>query len=482
VNLFRGEGHPLPLRPEKRVLVIGSGRVEEAAAEAVRRAGGEPVSLKGDLEGLSGLAGGFRVVVNHDGQRRTGRVGAVVLAGTPAPWPGPLQGLEELDQGLGLSLRELDREPEAGSGRTALLTGFWSRLSPDSFGLALEAGLRIMAGGGLLFLFTPQAKVAGPGLEELYRELRLRGAVVTRLDRPPALEPAPGKVGLRFLDPILDQEVRLEVERLVFDPPLGVPEEIRAAGLSLDLLAGPDQGPNPDNVLFPPPLTSRAGVFAVGRGLEVKDDRAGEELELLTEELGLLLGSGDRVQTATRLASDRRQCALCLTCLRTCPVQAIGWDSGPVVLESACLSCGQCAAVCPAAVIEPLWEEEEGLKALLLEPGSGRLVLACGRVSPETLARLPEGVRTVRLSCAGRVSPGVLLALLGRGYGRVVVAACHPGNCRSLTGSARAGQVVAEVRDWLSSLGLPASTVSYVPLAPHQHQRLLGALGAEEKR
>jgi heterodisulfide reductase subunit A len=150
-----------------------------------------------------------------------------------------------------------------------------------------------------------------------------------------------------------------------------------------------------------------------------------------------------------------------------------------VVLESACLSCGQCAAACPAAIIKPLWEEEEGLQGLLSEPPSSRLVLACSRISQETLAMIPEGVRAVSLSCAGRVSPQVLLALLSHGFGRVVVAACHPGNCRSLTGSARAGQAVAAVREWLEPLGLPPSTVSYVPLAPHQNRRLLGALGEE---
>ena len=103
-------------------------------------------------------------MVNNDGQRRVGRLGAVVLAGEPVPWSGRLQGLEDLDQGLALSLREADGAPEAGSGKTALLTGFWSPLSPDSFSLALEAGKRILGRGGLLFMFTPQAKVVRSGV------------------------------------------------------------------------------------------------------------------------------------------------------------------------------------------------------------------------------------------------------------------------------------------------------------------------------
>ena len=297
-------------------------------------------------------------------------------------------------------------------------------------------------------------------MEELYRELRLDGAVVTRLDRPPALEPAKGRVGLRFFDPILAQEVLLTVERLIYDPPLGIPEEIRAVGPSLSLLAGPDHGPSPDNVLFPPPLTSRTGVFAVGRGLIAKDDQAGEELELLVEELGLLLGNGGQTQTATRLASDRRECALCLTCLRTCPVQAIGWDSGPVVLRVGLPELRPVRRGLPglhyrASVGGGGGFEGPAPGAAILPAGSG-LRPGQRRDPGQAPGGGPDRQPELRRPGLGGGPFGPLGPRFRPG---AWVAACHPGNCRSLTGSARAGKVVAAVQDLLKPLGLPASTV-----------------------
>ncbi len=468
MSLFEGEGYPLPLKPELKVLILGQGSRAQKAAQAAARAGGEPTRAPGRLTGISGMPGNFKAVFQSEKGTEVLSLGAVVLAYPPRA--GEMEGVPEgLDTGL----------PGEGQGdwagaKVALLTGFWNQPGPLSFGRVLDLGLDILEQGGTPFLFAPQAKVAGPGLEEKYRRFREEGGLVTRIDNPPRLERAGDRTRATFEDPVLAQEAGVTLDRVVFDPPLEAPERLEELMQVLGLAGGPDGWPTPDNVLFPAPLTARAGVFALGGAAGADPADLDREADLLAEHLRRLFNPQGGVRSAARTAAQKKECAVCLTCLRTCPVQAIGWDKGPVVMEAACLNCGQCAGVCPAAIIKPLWPEEE---ALLAEPGQGSLVLACGRVNEEILAGLPRAVRAVRLSCAGRVGQELLLRLLALGYERVVVAACHPGNCRSLNGSERAGKVVRAVRAELQELEIDPQVVSYVPLAPHQGRRLYGALG-----
>ncbi len=472
MSLFKGEGYPLPLKPELKVLILGQGSLAEKAAQAAARAGGEPIRTRSELVGISGLPGNFRAVLRSDKGSAALSLGAVVLAFDPVAGS-----LPDWAQGALTDISKGEKEETWTGIWAALMTGFQNQPGPQPFERVLDLGLRILETGGTCFLFTPQAKVAGPGVEDKYRRFRENGGVVTRMDDPPRMEKTGEKVRLTFRDPILAQEAGLTVDRAIWDPPLAAPAGLEALHSVLGLDQGPDGWANPDHVLFPPPLTSRAGVFALGGAGGVDPGDPDQETEFLEEHLRRVFNPGTGLRTAVRTAAEKSECALCLTCLRTCPVQAIGWDRGPVVMEAACLMCGQCAGACPAAIIKPLWPEEEGLNELLAGPGQGDLVLACGRIEEEVLSALPQEVKAVRLSCAGRVGREILFRLLALGYERVVVAACHPGNCRSLTGSERAGRVVETVRAELKELGLDPRVVRYAPLAPHQGQRLYGALG-----
>ena len=379
--------------------------------------------------------------------------------------------------GAALSLDQVGQEQDWSGSRAALLSGFWSQAGPGSFGRVLALGLEILEKGGTPFLFAPQAKVAGPGLEADYRRLREQGGLVTRIESLPRMENEGQKVRLTFADPILDQEATLAVDKVIWDPPLVAPSWLKELEPVLGLDNGPDGRPNPDNVLFPAPLTCRAGVFSLSGGGGSEPMDPDQELLLLTEHLHRLFNPQGGMRLASRTAAEKNNCALCLTCLRTCPVQAISWDRGPVVMEAACLTCGQCASACPAAIIRPIWPEEAALKEFLAQPGQGDLVLACGRVDEDILAGLPPEVKAVRISCAGRIGLELLFRVLSLGYRKVVVAACHPGNCRSLSGSERARKVVGLAKEELKELGIDPGIVSHVPLAPHQGRRLYGALG-----
>ena len=47
------------------------------------------------------------------------------------------------------------------------------------------------------------------------------------------------------------------------------------------------------------------------------------------------------------------KCIKCGTCVQTCPVEAISFKDGKVVIDKTkCISCGGCYAVCPVGAPE----------------------------------------------------------------------------------------------------------------------------------
>ena len=58
---------------------------------------------------------------------------------------------------------------------------------------------------------------------------------------------------------------------------------------------------------------------------------------------------------------DKGLCTLCLTCLRYCPHQAIGWTHRIFIHPLACRRCGICASECPMDAIQINgYSDEEG--------------------------------------------------------------------------------------------------------------------------
>lgn len=99
----------------------------------------------------------------------------------------------------------------------------------------------------------------------------------------------------------------------------------------------------PENPSLPPFATNIPGVF-VARG----------DTEDLVAAVSRYLREGTNVQSG-RLRIDAERCALCLTCLRSCPTGAIGLSRdlrrSIVVNEALCACCGICAGLCPARAI-----------------------------------------------------------------------------------------------------------------------------------
>lgn len=480
--LFVGEAYPLPTDKTPVVLIVGQGAPAAETAAVIASTGGRPVVLNpwgegvdgvkvitGRLTDLWGPPGYFKAVIDTGSGLKSLGVSGVVLAAEPM--------IDPAGQGCNLAdSQAMEQMAAHAGGRTVvLLSGYWSCADPRQFQELIGLAGQLARDGDKVFVFSPQAKVALEEVEAEYRRARQDGVIFTRLLQPPQVTPADKGWRVEYDDPIICDRVGLTAQVVAYDPPLRPDQTVAETAQAMGLQLGPDGWPAPDNLLFPPPLTSRAGVWAVGGARGPDRYALMDDLELLDQALRehLAPASGP---PAVRLASDRQECAVCLTCYRACPVGAIGWDLGPVVALDACLQCGQCAAVCPAGIIKPTWEREGELTGLLARPGQGQLVLACQRIPEEALEQLPSEITTHRLSCAGRVSEEVLLKLASAGWDKILVAACHHDNCRSLSGSRRAEKMVGLAREMLTQLDLDPDRLRFLTVAPNQAGRLLRAV------
>ena len=381
---------------EPGVLVVGAGRAGLEAAAALRALGhpvtiveqAEAASLAGaTLQGatmlsaskvrqVEGQVGGFAVTVRSPSGDRRVTCGAVLLA-SGIPGAGGFAGLHAgagfaglhpYDVAGVLPLGELEtavaRLPRRRGVRSVALVLDW-RLeeTKGSTREALELALRLQKESSLqVHLFCRDVRVAAMELEELYDRARQAGVDILKFEGQPALRAAGKAVAIDFRDAILGLQVSLECD-LAGVSSYGVhgaadPELARLFGVSLDAL-GQMQA---NNIHLFPGETNRPGVFAAGacRGQFYPPLIEGEARATALAVHHLLAPGVMEVELAQPVV-DEDKCALCLTCVRSCPHGAMYVDRAKGVAASApeaCRRCGICAAECPAkAITLPAWSE-----------------------------------------------------------------------------------------------------------------------------
>ncbi len=485
-----GLGHPVILATPLGSPELGGADEDPGELAALARSLPSPVEVRPGLalDRLDGAAGEFNAVLQGPSGRQKVDCGAVVLA-PPADWraePAPLG----LEPSLCQPLSALDPSalagPKDGWLQAAVLAGVERPLSAQAFQRALQAALALARRPRVqVTFFFNEARVSAPGGERLYRELRLAGALMARVE-PGGLGATEEGRALTWQDPLLGEEVILAPDLAV------LAEEARAdlpecLGDQVSWPAWKEVAPEWPRLAAG--LTARSGLYLLGaaRGTAAGPDRLSEAAAAVGDLRERLSGAAPPPPTVLH-----DHCAHCLTCVRACPHGVPRHRDGFIVCAPAgCVQCGACAAACPAlAIAPPGWSQEEltaGLAAgLRRTPDPALLLVACSRSAQSAFAQLsaqgrvwPENLLLLPVPCASRAGAQLALKALELGAAGVLVAGCHHGNCRSLKGGEMAGAALAKLGRDLASvpgLGFKEGAVRVIGLASNQPQELAAAL------
>ncbi|MBI5524689.1 MAG: hydrogenase iron-sulfur subunit [Desulfarculus sp.] len=466
-----------------------AGAGEDASQVAGLAAGlpeGIELAPQTELTNLTGAGGSFTAWLKGPQGTARQRFGAVALA------PGGAYRAEPAPPGLAPDLsRPLSAcQPASlasaqGWRQVAILAGVGQPATAQGFARALATAYALQAQPGVqVTLLFREALVAAPQGERLYRQARQAGVLMARLgDGEPRLADQ-GRT-LVWQDQVLAEDLELAPDVVFLCEETGAPWP---GFLDNNLLWPARSRLLPEHARLDGGRTARAGFYVLGalRGTPAGEDRLAEAAAAV-HDLHDLLGGGAAPLPAVRTLT----CARCLTCVRVCP------HGVPEHVEdhiqpapAACLACGICAAECPAhAIAPPGWstaELMEGLACgLAAAPAPAMVLMACGQSAMPAFAELsrsghvwPAGLLVLPLKCAGRVGLELILRVLSLGAEGVLVAGCHEGMCRSVTGNLRARLATGQAAGTLSDLGLGPEAVSFLHMANNQPQALAKAVEA----
>lgn len=168
---------------------------------------------------------------------------------------------------------------------------------------------------------------------------------------------------------------------------------------------------------------------------------------------------------------DTEKCAACLTCRRVCPYDVPVVQEHASIPVEACLTCGVCAANCPAGAIsldvmdakalaKPNYFSRSKENELMAE---GHLTVficrgACANFTPHELklknsTSLPE-TQWVEIPTSGALRLEWILESFEHGAAAVAVVACSTGQCRHPMGGNACKGVVERAKKLLTQLGI----------------------------
>ncbi len=112
-----------------------------------------------------------------------------------------------------------------------------------------------------------------------------------------------------------------------------------------------------------------------------------------------------------------------------------------------------------------------------------RLVaFCCQRTAAPDVAIDGVEVAIIRLPCAARVDPRLLLRTLREGADKVLVVGCLEGNCHHESGCFEARKRVEQARSILAQMGLDPERVRMANIASNEPWRFAAAVDERERR
>jgi heterodisulfide reductase subunit A-like polyferredoxin/coenzyme F420-reducing hydrogenase delta subunit len=441
------------------------------------------------LRSVSGTLGHYRISFAADGElRHTDAAGVVIAAGVEKE---PAMPLTDSIVPLGQFADAMAKDPENAPPTVIFWLDRngpeWKAHSRDSLVLAADLAAR----GKRVYVMMEKMLVHGLNGQRLYDTARRQGVRFMRVEGPDQVKVTTNREGLRLAiseATLPGVDVTLECDLLV------IPEKISSPVLEVpaehDLRLNRDEEGflQSANVRHRSVGSPRRGIFFLG-SCHDETDQADIEREIAAIKASLARVTPQPVLDAPPTINEGL-CGRCLTCYRACPHAAVIMrnEIQPKIVPEACFACGICVSSCPARAIQP---DTPTRAAELKAAAGGTVIFACQRSAALAIAAAareagvatgaPDYPQVIAVTCAGQIDEQTLLQPLLDGAATVIIAGCHDGNCRSMTGSRTAG---ARVKSITAQAGLSAAEVSHLTVAanePYKMARVVTAAGSQKE-
>jgi len=440
-----------------------------------------------------GSVGQFSLTFTGNGNPVTRTVSSIILADEVERKPNfSLYGVGA-SSGV-VSLSQVYEFVESGSGpaktmlsgkRIAFFTGLAEESNPVITEEVMRCALKLQQEfNRQTYIFTGNLKVAGNGLEALYRQTKKAGTVYMKFTEaiPDIQADKDGNLTITYVDEIIRETFKLNPDMTVIDEALQPSAFSRDLANKLEIETGPDGFVQSDNVHRATVFTNRKGVFVAGfsRSAQTAGERRADVGNVALSVLNLYKKPPEE-KTGKAEINFTGQCVRCLTCFRVCPYGAISLNSKVAVDPQACEGCGICAAECPrfaikinapdgGAISDRIPDRKKTTDTGDFKPSitafcCSRSAKGAGDLASCMGYSLPSGLQIVEVPCAGSISLEHLFSAFSKGVDGVLVLTCHKGNCHSEYGNIYAHQRVDEVSDLLPQLGFEPERLAYKTLA-----------------
>jgi coenzyme F420-reducing hydrogenase delta subunit/Pyruvate/2-oxoacid:ferredoxin oxidoreductase delta subunit len=342
-----------------------------------------------------------------------------------------------------------------------------------------------------IYIFCRNVKVAEAGLERLYQTCRDEGIIFFKFDQTgPEILRSNDLAVLQFMDAILDQPFELTPDLLVVDSAHTLPQDIRELMLSAQVGLDESGFLQPANVHLLPQASLRAGIFIAGPGKGPMLPRTClEEARATALQVHHFFNGEPSEHLKREVTVDKGLCTICLTCLRFCPHQAIGWTHRIFIHPLACQRCGICASECPMdaiqiagfsdqeveaklTVLHQRWQETESNQPKVVIFGCQRSAGVAWEEAESSKLKAQSNLEFISLPCAGKLDPDYVLKALAMGADGVLVLACPEENCKSIHGNTYARGRIEEVQDYIEEAGFNPARVHFEHLSSNMVWRL----------